>query len=1158
MKTLYQKTWLLGMACLLCLSLNAQVSLTTINSSYTENFNSLASTATTNDISTVPAGWTFLEVGANANTTYAAGTGSSNTGNTFSFGIDAADRSFGGVLSGSLTPTVGASFTNNTGTTINELHIIYRGEQWRMGTTGRADRIDFQYSTDATALNTGNWIDVDLLDFSSPNTTAAVGLLNGNDALNSSSINHIITGLQIASGATFFIRWSDVNASGADDGLSVDDFSLTPIGIPSDQPSITFKPSEINFGDVQLGGSKISSYAVTGNNLDTVISVSSAWPSITLSLDSINFSSSASLPEPGGKIFVRFTPSASGFINSTILHTSGSTENSVTIIGNGFSQADNIIPIASARATSVGTTVTVAGRITVANELGNPAYIQDATGGIPVFDYPLAQSVEIGDSVIVTGPIGIFSNQKQISGNGIIFTVADTTTKIVQPKPIALNDLAANEGLLVIVQDVSLVNSAFVFYPQSTEKITATGIQADLRIDGDTNIPGLTKPKTQTNITGVVGRFNTNAQLLPRFKSDIRGAEEPIASSDSIPKDKTFDVVTWNLEFFGAKKEDYGNEEYGPEDENLQLQNVKKVITALHADILGVEEISNDALFAELMDSLPQYGALCSNRYSYSFNGPDNTFPPQKVCFIYDTATVKILSSRVLFESLYDSARTVDPNALPNYPGGSASSFWSSGRLPFLVTIEAKINGAKEKINLVDVHAKSGATEADRARRLYDATVLKDTLDAQFANEKVILVGDYNDDLDVSITSGAETPYKNFVADTANYLAISKALSDAGARSTVGFSDMIDHIIASNDLKKEYITGSANVFTPFTLIPNYANTTSDHLAVTARFAFEATTIRFEESHYVVSEDTIEHKVTLLLSAPVKTTSTVLISLSGDGSYGQDFTTMPTATNNVVQLELPAGSTTATFTIYIINDVRDELPEDVVFTLQPSDGISIASPSYFTLTVDDNDIPEVSFAELIYSGEEGSGEQRIKLKLSTPPATNESVTINVYNGLGVTNTDYALDPSINQDKIHVSIPAGSTEGIFTITPLADAKAEFKYEFIIFEMRSASAGLKTKNLKLSTFTIIDVRNTPLRFSVSPNPTFGPVRITCNQTITEPVEVVLRNGNGTMLYTATNTLEEVSNAVSAKIQSTHMGLFLLQISFNGEISTFRILKL
>ncbi len=202
------------------------ITLTTPGVAYTQDFDTLAKSGTSN---VVPAGWDFAESGSNANTTYSAGTGSSNTGDTYSFGsLDSSERAFGGLQSGSLIPTIGASFTNATGETITALRIEYTGEQWRLGATGRADRLDFQLSTDATSLTTGTWTDYDALDFSSPTTSGTVGALDGNASANRTAIGYTISGLNIPNGATFWIRWLDFNVSGSDDGLAIDDFALTP------------------------------------------------------------------------------------------------------------------------------------------------------------------------------------------------------------------------------------------------------------------------------------------------------------------------------------------------------------------------------------------------------------------------------------------------------------------------------------------------------------------------------------------------------------------------------------------------------------------------------------------------------------------------------------------------------------------------------------------------------------------------------------------------------------------------------------------------------------------------------------------------------------------------------------------------------------------
>lgn len=199
------------------------VSITALGTPVTEDFNTLVNTGTS---STVPSGWAFSEIGSSANTTYTAGTGSSTTGDTYSFGASsAADRAFGGLQSNAVNPTIGASFTNNTGQTITRLVIKYTGEQWRVGATARVDRLDFQYSLNATSLTTGTWTDADALDFTAP-VTGPVGALDGNSAPNRTTISAVITGLSITNGSTFWIRWNDFNPTGADDGLGVDDFSL--------------------------------------------------------------------------------------------------------------------------------------------------------------------------------------------------------------------------------------------------------------------------------------------------------------------------------------------------------------------------------------------------------------------------------------------------------------------------------------------------------------------------------------------------------------------------------------------------------------------------------------------------------------------------------------------------------------------------------------------------------------------------------------------------------------------------------------------------------------------------------------------------------------------------------------------------------------------
>jgi hypothetical protein len=213
-------------------TLTSSISLTALGTSSTQNFNTLATSGTS---STLPGGWYLSESGTNANSTLTAGSGSGSGGDTYSFGTGTnSDRAFGGLRSGSLVPVIGAKFVNNTGSTISNLEVSFTGEQWRLGATGRVDRLDFQYSFDATSLTTGTWTDFNSLDFTAPITSGATGAIDGNASANRSALTAIISSLSITNGAVFLIRWTDFSASGANDGLAIDDFSIKPCGTVSE------------------------------------------------------------------------------------------------------------------------------------------------------------------------------------------------------------------------------------------------------------------------------------------------------------------------------------------------------------------------------------------------------------------------------------------------------------------------------------------------------------------------------------------------------------------------------------------------------------------------------------------------------------------------------------------------------------------------------------------------------------------------------------------------------------------------------------------------------------------------------------------------------------------------------------------------------------
>ena len=199
-----------------------------LNGVYTQTFDSLASTGTTG--TALPQGFQVDETGTNANASYAVGTGSSNAGNSYSFGSSgSAERALGSLGSGSVTQILfGGVLTNALGGTINSLTFNYFGEQWRLGNAAN-DGLTFQYRLGAAGVTGSDWTTVDSLAFAPlfTNGTSTGAALDGNLAANRRQITGTISGLSLLPGGNFGFRWTDLDSTGSDQGLAVDDLTIS-------------------------------------------------------------------------------------------------------------------------------------------------------------------------------------------------------------------------------------------------------------------------------------------------------------------------------------------------------------------------------------------------------------------------------------------------------------------------------------------------------------------------------------------------------------------------------------------------------------------------------------------------------------------------------------------------------------------------------------------------------------------------------------------------------------------------------------------------------------------------------------------------------------------------------------------------------------------
>jgi len=964
------------------ISLHAQISLTT--TPYTQNFNTLAKSGLA---STLPSGWLLLETGTNANATYTAGTGSSTSGDTYSFGVDAADdRALGTVQSGSLISTIGVAFTNTTGGPVTSLKISYVGEQWRLGATARPDRLDFQYSTDATSLATGTWTNADQLDFTGPITTATIGALDGTLAANAMAINFTITGLNIGNGATFYLRWSDFNATGADDGLGIDDFSIEAIGSGSDNtaPTVTsLSPVNnatgvntstslvLNFSEPIAKGTGIialkkfadNSIVNSFNVSTTAVAVSGAAASIAVTGLSLSTKYYVEVPntaftDVAGNKFAGFSGNTTWSFTSSVAPEysfdfnacsgglpSGWFQNSVkgdsvwacSVFGyantngvqvNGFVSGTGAVdnedwlispaldlslfqfPILSfsERTKYVGPQIQV---LVASNQASRPApgaaawTLVDAMLPLPnsdnwttVGDINLSAfksgSTYIAFKYLSSPSLGaarvslddVLVTNKSAAPNAKVFLEAPTLSQFdnsisgtpTVSKPIRFQVMNASADMTITAPSLFQISKDNLSFATSLT-FTAAQLTGGTKTIHVRYVPVADK-------TTAVGKIAFSATGSTTANHDVAG--------NTFPRNATLDVVNWNILWFGSTAAGQG-----PTNDDLAQANIKRVMDSLDADVYAFSEVVDINRFKTLIESSAGYGFVVSDYCSNAANTSSGSYAPgQKIAFAYRKSVITNPVARGLLKS-----------------STAANSNWASGRVPFLLQADVVNGTATKKMNFILVHGKSGSTAADHLRRKDGAKELKDTLDASFNASNVIILGDYNDDLDSTISEGvnpALSSYDDIVKDSTDadrYKAVSMILSNTGHNSLIGYSDFIDHVIISNELEADYINGSVRLIREVNdWIANYATTTADHMPVLSRYLLPSsgttavTSYNPDRIGLTLIQNPVKNRVEVKLNPEAGKLKFDIISLSGHAMYnGVQFNTNTGTKSHAVEL-----------------------------------------------------------------------------------------------------------------------------------------------------------------------------------------------------------------------------------------------------------------
>lgn len=226
--------------------------------------------------------------------------------------------------------------------------------------------------------------------------------------------------------------------------------------------------------------------------------------------------------------------------------------------------------------------------------------------------------------------------------------------------------------------------------------------------------------------------------------------------------DSSLDIITWNIEWF-------------PKNGNVTVDYVSQIIEALDVDVIAIQEVSDTNVFKEMLANLEGYEGYFKSSW---FAG---------LAYIYKTETVHI-------NDIYEIYTT--------------SPYWSPfPRSPMVMEMSFENNN----YIIINNHFKccgngilnTNDSDDEETRRLIASNLLKEYIDSNFPNEKVIMLGDLNDILTDHQNNNV---FQAFFEDELNYSFADIVIAEGEPTewSYPNWPSHIDHILVTNELFENY------------------------------------------------------------------------------------------------------------------------------------------------------------------------------------------------------------------------------------------------------------------------------------------------------------------------------------------------------------------
>ena len=268
----------------------------------------------------------------------------------------------------------------------------------------------------------------------------------------------------------------------------------------------------------------------------------------------------------------------------------------------------------------------------------------------------------------------------------------------------------------------------------------------------------------------------------------INSPEEEIPEN-AYGSNETLDILTWNIEHF-------------PKNNNT-IDTLSTVISELYVDIIALQEIESTSALYELRDQLGDNWSAYRSDANSSWG---------ELSYLINTDYVDIIQNPYTILNQYE--------------------YEFAWRTPYVL----KISYNNDFYTLINIHYK--CCDGSEERRLQSSIYLDQYISNNFSNDKVILLGDFNDLL---VDNGINV-FEPFLNEPNEYYFVDFYIAEDPSMipywSFPTWPSHLDHILISNEIfNTEY---DAITIRPdqifFNSFNNYDNLISDHRPVGIRIS----------------------------------------------------------------------------------------------------------------------------------------------------------------------------------------------------------------------------------------------------------------------------------------------------------------------------------